>query len=423
MNPFRRIRWRLAGLNLLVVALVLVVTIGAAALTEARARDAATERELRLGAERELAAFGREQDEDERAATTTSQTGILAFWVDRRGTPVHPLPGAPSGLPDMAALQRALAGQEVWTDRETGGGPYRLLSVPVYHERRIDGAIQVGKPLAEGRRDFAELLTILLLTGGGGLALAALGSLFLADRAMRPIRLAFEQQRRFIADASHELRTPVAVLRARAEVLEREGTRLPPEQLEQVQLLREDATELTVFLEELLDLARLDAGQAELTLDPVALSDVAEEVVAQLGPLAVQRHVRLQVTTQAVWARANLPRLRQVLRALVDNALKHTPAEGSVWVEVTRQGSTALLRVRDTGEGIAATHLPKVTERFYRVDAARARPEGVARGGAGLGLAIAAELVTRMRGSFHLESQEGKGTVATVSFPLADRLG
>jgi signal transduction histidine kinase len=291
--------------------------------------------------------------------------------------------------------------------------------VPVYHDRRVVGAVQVGKPLASGQRELAQLTTILLLTGAAGLALSGLGSLFLAGRAMRPIREAFERQRRFIADASHELRTPVAVLRARADVLQREGTQFAPDHLEQLQLLRRDAEGLSALLDELLDLARLDAGQVALPLEPIALADVAEEMVVQLAPLAERQRVQLDAATKPVWGQGNLGRLRQVVLALVDNALKHTPAGGSVEVTVDVDGDWARLRVVDTGEGIAPEHLPKVTDRFYRADEARRRVGDGRSGGAGLGLAIAAELVRLMHGRFNIESAPGRGTVATVLLPAA----
>jgi two-component system sensor histidine kinase BaeS len=123
--------------------------------------------------------------------------------------------------------------------------------------------------------------------------------------------------------------------------------------------------------------------------------------------------------TKPVWGQANLGRLRQVVRALVDNALKHTPAGGSVEVTVDVDGDWARLRVIDTGERIAPEDLPKVVDRFYRADEARRRPGDGQSGGAGLGLAIAAELVRLMHGRLTLESTLGRGTVATVLLPAA----
>jgi signal transduction histidine kinase len=238
---------------------------------------------------------------------------------------------------------------------------------------------------------------------------------------MRPIRQAFERQRRFIADASHELRTPIAVVRARAELLARAAaSRAPEEQRELLQLER-DADELSALLGELLDLARLDAGRLELPLEPVALTDVVEELAAQFGPLADQQQVQLTTATAPVWARANLARLQQVLRALVDNALKHTPAGGRVAVEAAARGHWAVVRIADTGEGIAADHLPRVRDRFYRADAARRHAPGSEGGGAGLGLSIASELVRLMRGELRIDSQPGRGTTATVELPLVSR--
>lgn len=424
--PFSRIRWRLAAWNLAVLGLVLAATIGSALASEARAHDLAVERELRLEAERQATRFSRDDDEKGNGAESLriGASGLFAFWVDRRGVSVpNSREVSLAGLPDRAALSAALGGQEVLANQEAGGVPVRVLSVPVYHEGRVVGAVQVGKALSAEQRELVQLTLVLLLTGAAGLVLSAGGSVFLAGRAMRPIREAFERQRQFIADASHELRTPVAVLRARAEVLQREGTALPPAQLEQVQQLRRDAEELSALLEDLLDLARLDAGQVALTLEPVALAEVAEEIAAQLGALAKERAVGLHVAAQPVWGRGNLSRLRQVLRALVDNALKHTPAGGRIVLEVARQGHWARLRITDTGEGIAPEHLPRVHDRFYRVDTARGRGPQGADGGAGLGLAIAAELVRLMRGHLRLESTLGRGTTATLLLPLAGERG
>jgi two-component system, OmpR family, sensor histidine kinase CiaH len=263
--------------------------------------------------------------------------------------------------------------------------------------------------------DEAHLFVVLGASAAGGLLLAGASSLFLADRAMRPIREAFERQRRFLADASHELRTPVAVVRTRAEVLDRESRSLPGATRQQLRLLRRDAEELGVLLDTLLDLAHLDGYQVEPALEPVALAEVAEEVVGHLRPLAQAREVRLDTQLTFVWGQANLAHVRQLLRALADNALTYTPAGGTVVVAVSREGNWACIKVADTGQGIAAEHLPRILEPFYRDHSAHLR----AAGGAGLGLAIAARLVRLMRGRLQLDSTLGSGTTATVLLPLA----
>jgi signal transduction histidine kinase len=125
----------------------------------------------------------------------------------------------------------------------------------------------------------------------------------------------------------------------------------------------------------------------QLPLEPVALVDVVEEMAAQFKPLADQEHVELRATARPVWARAHLARLRQVLRALLDNALKHTSAGGHVDIDADARGQWAVVRVTDTGEGIPEQELPKLGTPFYRVDDARQRSSG-ARSAAGAGLAL-----------------------------------
>ena len=324
------------------------------------------------------------------------------------------------GLPDHDALRAAIEGKEGVQERDAGGEPVRLLTVPVAHDGRVIGAVQVVKAIRASRASLSRTLLTLVLTGAAGLALSAVGSWFLAGRAMRPIEASMDRQRRFIADASHELRTPVAVLRARAEVLSRDAEALPEGARDEIDRLRRDAEELSTLLGELLDLARLDAADEKIELMPIAIAEVVEEVASQLAPLSEERGVTLSVRAAPVWARAHLSRSRQVLRALADNAIKHTPAGGHVTLLVERDGDRARLAVKDDGEGIAEEHLPRVFDRFYRADAARARGDGSSRRGTGLGLSIAAELVRSMEGEIAIDSAPGKGTTVTVRLPLAD---
>ncbi|MFO0759409.1 MAG: ATP-binding protein [Byssovorax sp.] len=421
--PFSRVRVRLAAWNLATFSLVLVATLGAAVIGVVREHEAAIEQELRFGAAREALRFERarheereehedreEHDPHERAHDLGEAPDLLVSWAREDGAVALRAPLA--GLPDEAALAAALRGEETRAEHNVDGVPLRLLTVPVRHEGRVIGAVQVAKPLGAERQRLSQTLLTLVITSGAGLLVAVASSFFLAGRAMGPIGEAFDRQRRFIADASHELRTPVAVLCARAELLRREPA-LPAAAQAELGLLQRDAEELSQLLSDLLDLARLDAGEPAPALEPVALADAAEELGAQLAPLAVERRITLSIEAAPVWAETHLPRLRQVLRAFVDNALRHTPPGGHVTIAVDRDNGRARVRVRDDGTGIAPEHLPRIFDRFYRADPARAR------GGAGLGLSIAAELVRLLRGEVHADSAPGKGTTLTLWLPLA----
>ena len=440
--PFASTRRRLVAWNLLVFALVLAAMVGVAVVGEVGAHAHAIDRDLRAAFAQAAADLARQDGEAREHAGRIGRREGRGDRDDHEAREEHerrPRAGAafvftrPAGeatvrrsglatdatpVPDEAAIAAADAGAERWSDGIVAGEPVRLLTGPVSREGRAIGAIQVGVPLAADRLVLSRSIVILLVTGAGGLVAALLGSTFLAARAVRPIEEAFDRQRRFIADASHELRTPVAVLRARSELLARDPEALPPAAREEVRRLEHDAAELATLLDELLDLSRLDAGTVALASDAIPLADVVSELALQLAPLAAERGVSLGATTAPVWARADLARVRQVLRALVDNAIKHTPTGGAVRITTARDGDVARLEITDDGEGIAPEDLPRVTERFYRADAARARDAGE-RGGAGLGLAIAAELTRRMHGTLQLESAVGRGTTATVRLPIA----
>lgn len=454
MNAARRegarVRYRLVAVNLVVLAIVLVVTLGAAALTSIRSSDTQLDAELHELAERATRDLSRvvarrddhrardrdhdDDDDDEhhgRARSAPAEARALASAIDlKEGDVVLVVAtsatdvvvvgeAAPVGLPDSDALVDALRGRERYSD---AGGPasvYRVLSVPVRAGSEVVAAVQIARSRAGADAALSRTLVILGLTGIAGLVLSAVGSLFLAGRAMRPIELALERQRRFIADASHELRTPVAVLRARADLLAADAEHKDRALAGELAQLSRDAGELSELLSELLDLARLDATDGMLELAPVPLADVVEEVALQLGPLAEERGLALATKAQPVFARANLARLRQVLRALGDNALKHTPRGARVTFEADESAGRARLRVLDEGEGIGAEHLAHVKERFYRADPSRTRAAGAGPRGAGLGLAIAHELVRRMHGELLIESRPGKGTVVTLVLPLA----
>jgi heavy metal sensor kinase len=224
----------------------------------------------------------------------------------------------------------------------------------------------------------------------------------------------FAEIRRFTADASHELRTPLAALRAEAEVALARPS-VAPEQQALLGSILEECERLTRLTDQLLTLAREDAGIGPTLLrEDVDLTALVTAVAETMRPLAVTRAIHLHVGSPPARVRGDAARLRQVFYNLVDNAIKYTPEGGTVEVRVETLGTTAVATVRDTGIGIPAEHLPHLFERFYRVDKARTREQG----GTGLGLSIARSIVLAHGGHIKLESTPGQGTTARVELPL-----
>lgn len=224
-------------------------------------------------------------------------------------------------------------------------------------------------------------------------------------------------RRNLVADVAHELRTPIAVLRADLEAIQ-DGVYPPTPQ--RMTALREEVDLLARLVADLQELSLAEAGQLALERRPVDLAALCRQVATGMAAQAGARGVRLELgrTDQAI-SNVDPDRLGQVLRNLVSNALRYTPAGGAVTLECVRAGDgarRATLAVRDAGAGIAAEDLPHVFDRFYRGEKSRAR----ATGGAGLGLAIARQLVEVQGGAIRAESTLGQGSVFYVELPTIE---
>jgi two-component system phosphate regulon sensor histidine kinase PhoR len=220
-------------------------------------------------------------------------------------------------------------------------------------------------------------------------------------------------RRDFVANASHELKTPVAAVRVLAETL---LTALPddPEAGRRfAERIAREAERLDVLVRDLLDLSRVERGT--LHVEPVDLVGLAKEVVGGYGDLAEERRIRLHSELRPqVSMRGDRAQLGLLLSNLLDNALRYTPAKGTVCVRLDATESRAVIQVSDTGQGIPARELSRVFERFYRVDKARARQTG----GTGLGLAIVRHVAEAHGGTVGVESELGRGSTFTVSLPV-----
>ncbi|MCC6791110.1 MAG: HAMP domain-containing histidine kinase [Thermomicrobiales bacterium] len=352
---------------------------------------------------------------------------------------------------------------------ELDGVKLRTIKLPLVFAdrtpRRTIGAVNVGEPLTQLEQTLAHVRDLLAIGGLLSVAFAALAGWFLAGRALRPVdritataaaiaegggvgkalsarlevgrsgdelarlsetfnrmldrlQATFEAQRRFLADASHELRTPLTAIQGNVDVLSRQVdlTDAGSDVDETVDDLRRESERMRRLIEDLLLLARAEAPPAaEDRWTDVALDELVSEAVRIGGALAVGQRITALVTS-GVRVRADRDRLLQVLLILIDNAIRHTPAGGSITVTTSRANGQAEIRVSDTGAGIAPVHLPHLFERFYRADSSRQRGSG----GTGLGLSIARAIVERHNGSISVTSSLGRGTSFTVSLPVAE---
>jgi heavy metal sensor kinase len=221
----------------------------------------------------------------------------------------------------------------------------------------------------------------------------------------------FDELRRFTSDASHELRTPLAVLKSVGEVgLRQAGS--ADELREVVGSMLEETDRLARLVDALLTLSRADAGRTPVALEPVALADLALQVVQQLGVLAEEKRQTVTVAGDLDARVSADPRLLGLAFAnLLDNAIKYGPPGSRIAVDVRRESGEASVAVTDEGPGIPAEHQPRVFERFYRVDPARPR------GGVGLGLAIARWAVGVQGGRLLLASAPGAGSTFRIVLP------
>lgn len=224
----------------------------------------------------------------------------------------------------------------------------------------------------------------------------------------------YRQQVRFVDDASHELRTPIAVIQGYADMLARWGKTDEKILNESIRAIQTETEHMKALVEHLLFLARGDAGRQELKLEELDLSVLAKEVWEE-SRMIDDTHEYVLDAAASVPVRADPAMLKQAVRILVDNARKYSPADTRITLRTVTDGVRAGLEVQDNGPGISPEDAPHIFDRFYRADSARTGNVG----GSGLGLAIARWIVSRHGGFINLRSYEGVGTRMTISLTLS----
>jgi two-component system phosphate regulon sensor histidine kinase PhoR len=228
-----------------------------------------------------------------------------------------------------------------------------------------------------------------------------------------------QMRQQFVANVSHELKTPLSSIKAYTETL-LGGARNDPVHCERfLNRIDEQATHLHQLIMDMLSLARIESSHGTLDLADVRVDEVIRRCMRDYEPQAAAREVRLdgEMVEEGLMVRADEEAVRQIMSNLIDNAIKYTPTGGRVSVSAQKGPSAAIIEVKDTGVGIGAEHHGRVFERFYRVDKARSRELG----GTGLGLSIVKHLCQSMGGSVAVTSEVGSGSTFTVRIPLAGK--
>jgi signal transduction histidine kinase len=340
--------------------------------------------------------------------------GRSLYLFDSAGRPLTP-PNAEEPV-GAAARQAAAAGQNArHFKRGAAGTAERTLQVYAETFTLRSGTRYVAAAVAdrvELEDRYASLIAAFAGAAAAALLLIAAGGWFLAGKSTTPVERTLAHMRRFMADAAHELRTPVAVLRSRAEVaLQR--PRDPAAYVTALSAVGAEAERLGGIVDDLLMLARADAGERPIIRRRLYLDDVALEAVDGVRVLADGRGVEVTVPEfEEAEVEADPVLLRQLIIIVLDNAIKFTPAGGRVSLRVHAHGGRATIIVDDTGVGIPAAELPHIFDRFYRGDAARPRGEG-----AGLGLSIARWIADVHGATIEVRSTPGAGTRVSVRFP------
>ena len=258
-----------------------------------------------------------------------------------------------------------------------------------------------------------ELIVTSLFVGALALLAFFFASLFLSNWALKPVEASWNRQKQFVADASHELKTPLTVILANQKILLAHPSHTIAEERQWIENTSSEGSRMKLLIEDLLFLAKSDSERVKQTCAEVCLTDAAQGALLSFASVAFEAGVTLEDDLQPnVMLQGNESQLRRLCGILLDNAVKYAGTEGTVRVELRAGGSSAVLRVHNTGEPIPENGLTHIFERFYRVDSARSA------GGYGLGLSIAESIVRSHGGRISVTSSAAAGTAFTVTLPL-----
>ncbi len=261
-----------------------------------------------------------------------------------------------------------------------------------------------------------RVVIMLLFANGAIIIISAFVGYFLAGRTLRPIEEMVEEQNRFIADASHELRTPLAALKTSTEVALREKKISGAEARKILEENLEDIGSLELLSERLLHLSQYQKGERVLAFEKIDLAKTIQSSYKKILPLARKKNIKINIEVQDNYIEADRVSIEEIILILLDNAVKYTPDGGKVLVSSQIEGRNAVIKVIDSGPGIGPRDIPRIFDRFYRVDHSRSK---IKISGFGLGLPIVKRVVELHHGTVSVSSKVGQGSTFIVRLPVA----
>jgi signal transduction histidine kinase len=411
---FGSLRNRLLLTNVAVMAAILVALGGGILLVMDRLLVAQETSTVESDLQRAVIERG-ELSQDEFQSRHTAYTSGTFFVVwDNTGKVTFNPSGAPIAQLQPSALAALSGHPSTVRVNLAANQPALIASQVLINQGVTTGVLQAGRSLVPVMSVEREALLVMLGAGLAALLVIVLAGWFLTERALAPIRSAMDRQVRFTADASHELRTPLTIVDAGLQVLRRHPGQTISRNAQLLDSISAETRRMTRLVDDLLTLARVDSGQAELHLELVDVSQLVISAGEDLQAVAAGRGGRLDVRSEPhIEAQVDRDRLRQLMVILVDNALRHGEPGGTVEVRFDRAGHELRLEVSDHGPGIPDDQRGKVFERFYQFDGSRS---GV---GTGLGLAIARWIVSAHRGTIKLTDNE-PGLMVRILLPIRD---
>jgi heavy metal sensor kinase len=455
------IRWRLTVWYALLLALI-VAAVGAFVAVRLRT-DLTDSIDSRLSPALQQIATGYQHEGTpefhDTAGTVLSGERAAAQVLSSRGRVLHTYGDSVSSQPLLSASELARAGQGrlsgITVRHDATRGGFRVAAQPVVRGGR-DEVVVAAESMAPVESSVHRVVVLLVLALPVALLLTAMGGWWLARRALEPvqhmtrdaerieveslderiaepgtndevghlaqtlnamlarIRTAVAQQRGLVDNASHELRTPLAAMRSEIDVSLRADD-LDPAARATLESVREEVDRLARIVDDLLTLASVDERGLTLATEQIDLAGVAEQAASGLRPLAERRAVTLHVAGEVTPVAGDPERLRQAIGNVIDNAVKFSPADGSVTVRTAPNGAGVHVTVADQGPGVAPEDRERIFERFFRAAGARSRD------GSGLGLAIAQEIVLAHGGEIRVVPRDDRGSVFEIELPANGR--